>query len=94
MGGLQDDSFNEETFDDGAGTEGTDSYPALAPRGHAAKDWDSCLLQDVSAKRIRLMAKSYQGIPGSMNKAEMFKATTRLGRETGQAKFKNGQLDG
>ena len=69
-----DDTFDEETFDDGSENTLEASYPPLAPRGSAAKDWDSCLLQDFSAKRIRLLAKTFPGIDSHLNKAGMFKA--------------------
>ena len=65
-----DEATAEDSFDE---AQLPDTYPRLKPKGKGARDWDSALLADCSARRIRIIAKAYPGIPAKWkNKLEHF----------------------
>ena len=68
----QDDSFDEGSWDNSGSATLPDTYPAMGPSNQNAKDWDMCRLANCSAKRLRTIAKAYEGVSWRLKKTEMF----------------------
>ena len=61
----QNSDFIEDEFED---TENTSSASYKPP----AKDWDTALLVDCSARRLRVICKDYPGCPAKSNKEQIY----------------------